>query len=146
RHIEAPFPEARLEIGEGHHMLLSADGKSWFLQCDVCLAACIDEVAIERRITIPAEVLRLIHGDLCRPVDSPGALPVQRHDSRLLPSLAKTVDDRLQPGVVECELRFDSEVLLLRGQRDLQPRNNETPLPEARLEVRDRQHLLLDAY
>src|SRR4029077_17036392 len=43
------------------------------LKCNVCFSARIDQLAIERRVTIPAEVLRVIHRDLSRATDSPGA-------------------------------------------------------------------------
>src|SRR4029077_17734704 len=116
------------------------------LQCDVCLAARVDKLAAERRVAIPTKVLGLIHRDLSRTADSPGARPVQRNDSRLLRSFAKTVDDRLRPHAIECELRFESQFLLLRGQMDLYPRHIETSIPEARLEFGDGHRLLLHAH
>ena len=77
------------------------------------------------------------------PIKFAAALPIALHDTRLRLGAAKTVDDRLQSGVLDCELRFESRFLLLRRQIDQRPRRDETALPEARLEVRDRHHLLL---
>src|SRR4029077_19185537 len=81
-----------------------------------------------------------------RQIKFTAALPIALHDTRLLLGAAKTVDDRLQSGVLDCELRFESRFLLRRRQIDQRPRRDETPLPEARLEGRDRYHLLLFAH
>ena len=58
-------------MGNRGHLILDEECKGRFQQSDICLRARIDELAFERRISFPAEVLGVIQGDFARPADRP---------------------------------------------------------------------------